>query len=106
METPLSPPLGVTRRRCLDSGRLRTGGLVFFPGGGDVGSLLLAVVALAASACFSACDFGSLSQPAVSSECAAVGAQCQLPGGPLGVCQEISCDPGASPPCFKCTSQH
>ena len=32
--------------------------------------------------------------------------QCQLPEGPLGVCQEVSCRPGQAPPCLACVSQH
>lgn len=50
------------------------------------------------------CD--SLGSPPVSSECTAIGAKCQLPDGPIGVCQRIECagyDPG---PCYRCTPQH
>src|SRR5688572_19105211 len=32
--------------------------------------------------------------------------QCQLEGGPLGVCQEVTCSAGQAPPCFNCVSQH
>lgn len=39
-------------------------------------------------------------------ECARIGMQCQLPGGPLGVCQERPCKAGETAPCFTCTSQH
>ena len=51
------------------------------------------------------CDLGISQAPAPAS-CTAIGAQCQRPEGPIGVCQEAPCDPGAKPPCFKCTSQH
>jgi hypothetical protein len=61
---------------------------------------------VAGAVLLSACDPGSLSQPAVSAECRSIGAQCQLPGGPLGVCEQVPCGPGAEPPCFKCASQH
>jgi hypothetical protein len=67
------------------------------------GSLVSAAIALVLLA---ACDLGSMSQPSVPAECAKIGAQCQLPNGPLGVCQEAPCPPGSSPPCFKCTPQH
>jgi len=63
-----------------------------------------ALVLVVAGLC-AACD-ASLSSPPVSSSCAQIGAQCQLPGGPLGVCQELACAPGATAPCFTCTSQH
>jgi hypothetical protein len=62
--------------------------------------------ALAALAALGACDIESVSQPAASAECSAIGARCQLPGGPLGVCQEIACEEAAAPPCFQCTPQH
>ena len=32
--------------------------------------------------------------------------QCQLPEGPLGVCQETSCAEGKVAPCYRCVSQH
>jgi hypothetical protein len=52
-----------------------------------------------------ACDPGSLSTgPSVT--CTESGAQCQLPEGPLGVCERSQCAPGATPPCFQCTPQH
>lgn len=38
--------------------------------------------------------------------CVESGAQCQLPDGPLGVCERAACAPGAAPPCFQCTPQH
>jgi hypothetical protein len=67
---------------------------------------LLAGAVFVVGGVLSACDAGSLSQPAISAECHSIGAQCQLPGGPLGVCEQVPCGPGAEPPCFKCASQH
>jgi hypothetical protein len=57
------------------------------------------------SACGAACDVESFSSPTRTS-CAEIGAQCQLPDGPLGVCLDAPCAAGAAPPCFKCVSQH
>jgi hypothetical protein len=61
-----------------------------------------AVLALVAGLC-GGCDV--VSEPPVAA-CAEIGSQCQLPRGPLGVCQQTECDAAAMPPCFKCTSQH
>ena len=52
-----------------------------------------------------ACDPSSLST-APPAACTASGAQCQLPEGPLGVCERSRCPPGETSPCFKCTPQH
>ncbi len=52
-----------------------------------------------------ACDPGSLST-GPSATCTESGVQCQLPEGPLGVCERSQCMPGATPPCFQCTPQH
>jgi len=61
--------------------------------------------ALFLSLSYSACD--SMSEPAVPASCAETGNRCQLPDGPVGVCQETACAAAEStPPCFKCTSQH
>ena len=57
------------------------------------------------SALCAACD-DSIATPPTPAACAQIGAQCQLPGGPLGVCQRVTCAAGAPPPCFTCTSQH
>ena len=72
--------------------------------------LLLRRVRLATLAAFSvlicvACDSSSLSNnpPGV---CTESGAQCQLPEGPLGVCERSPCPGGAVSPCFQCTPQH
>lgn len=54
---------------------------------------------------FLACDSDLLS-PAPSAVCVESGAQCQLPEGPLGVCERSRCPVGSTPPCFQCTSQH
>ncbi|MBM4270417.1 MAG: hypothetical protein FJ144_28065 [Deltaproteobacteria bacterium] len=51
------------------------------------------------------CD-GLQTSPPIPSTCSRIGAQCQLPGGPLGVCQETPCDEGVAAPCFACTPQH
>jgi hypothetical protein len=64
---------------------------------------LLAVVALLFAA--SACDPGSFAADPVL-ECTKSGEQCQLPAGPLGVCERSTCGPGETPPCFQCTPQH
>ncbi len=53
----------------------------------------------------SACDADAFSTPTRAS-CSQIGAQCQLAGGPLGVCLDGPCAAGATPPCFKCVSQH
>jgi len=52
-----------------------------------------------------ASDSGSLSAPSAA-RCVAVADQCQLPEGPLGVCERSACAAGETPPCFKCTPQH
>ena len=52
-----------------------------------------------------ACDPGAFSTGPPAS-CTESGAQCQLPEGPLGVCERSQCLPGAAPPCFQCTPQH
>jgi hypothetical protein len=33
-------------------------------------------------------------------------AQCKLPDGPLGVCNEVPCAENQRPPCLRCISQH
>jgi len=38
--------------------------------------------------------------------CAAVGQQCDLGNGVLGVCFDTSCAPDHTPPCFTCAKQH
>jgi hypothetical protein len=38
--------------------------------------------------------------------CTEPGVQCQLSGGPLGVCERSPCEAGKTRPCFQCTPQH
>ena len=52
-----------------------------------------------------ACDFESL-QATPPEKCAESGMQCQLPEGPLGVCERSRCGASETPPCFVCISQH
>jgi hypothetical protein len=65
-----------------------------------------AALAIVSGALLAACDAASMSAPPVGPACTAIGSQCQLPDGPLGVCQEAPCAPGAAAPCFTCTRQH
>jgi hypothetical protein len=60
-----------------------------------LGSLLVSV----------ACDAG-LSPGAPPAKCVESGAKCQLPAGPLGVCERSRCSAGETPPCFECIPQH
>ena len=60
-------------------------------------------IALALALC-AGCDAAVV--PAPPAACAQVGQQCQLPDGPLGVCQQIACAAAVTPPCLRCTSQH
>ncbi len=66
---------------------------------------IVIVTILLATLC-SACESGSMSDAAIPAACSQIGAQCQRPEGPIGVCQETHCAAGAQPPCFTCTSQH
>jgi len=52
-----------------------------------------------------ACDADSLIAGPVAS-CSEAGAQCQLPEGPLGVCERTPCRDSESPRCYACVSQH
>ena len=52
-----------------------------------------------------ACDSG-LSSGGPPETCTESGVQCQLPAGPLGVCERSQCGATETPPCFKCTPQH
>lgn len=63
------------------------------------------VVVFLAIAVLGACDASQFSE-VPSLHCVEPGTQCQLPEGPLGVCESLPCLPGQSPPCFRCTSQH
>ena len=62
-------------------------------------------LALAGLFLASGCDPAGVMAP-IPSSCAQIGAQCQLAGGPLGVCQQIDCSGPSEAPCFKCVSQH
>lgn len=62
-------------------------------------------ILVAATLLLAGCDLGSSSGPPPAT-CAAAGMQCQLPDGPLGVCERTQCAPGHSEPCFQCVSQH
>ena len=66
---------------------------------------LVAAAVWVAALALTGCDPDAISS-APSARCAEVGAQCALPGGPLGVCERAPCPAGASPPCFECISQH
>ncbi len=55
---------------------------------------------------FSACNLTNSIESTPPTECSKIGVQCQLPNGPLGVCQSAPCSEGQAPPCFVCTSQH
>jgi Uri superfamily endonuclease len=74
------------------------------PERGAAGRCFGILLAASASALL-ACDLGSPSVTSAES-CTEAGVQCQLPDGPLGVCERAPCAPGATPPCFKCTPQH
>jgi len=52
-----------------------------------------------------ACDLDPTAA-APTARCSETGAQCQLPDGPLGVCERSECGAGETPPCFQCTPQH
>lgn len=80
--------------RAAPGGRRRAFGWI-----GRGGCLLLSLVC-------AACDGAGISSAPVGSACTSIGSQCQLPDGPLGVCQEAPCGAGEPRPCFKCTSQH
>lgn len=66
-------------------------------------SRILAFLALTALAL--GCDPASYSDGPIR-PCTESGAQCQLPDGPLGVCERAVCEAGARAPCFTCTPQH
>jgi hypothetical protein len=73
-------------------------------------TLRIAVIAVIAGAALSAlllcaCDTNVLGTP-TSAVCTEAGAQCQLPTGPLGVCERAQCPAGVASPCFECISQH
>lgn len=67
---------------------------------------MLRGIALVFALFCTACDSAGISTAPVAAACSSIGSQCQLPDGPLGVCQETPCGVGEARPCFKCTSQH
>jgi len=68
--------------------------------------LVVSVLAMTALAFGVGCDFSSFTEPPTSTNCAAIGARCQLADGPIGICLERPCPTGEVPPCFACTPQH
>ena len=62
----------------------------------------LAVLALAL---LLGCRAGD-TKPVPSATCTEAGTQCQLPEGPLGVCEQSHCRVGEAPPCYRCIPQH
>ena len=64
-----------------------------------LGAFFFAALAL------TACDISSPTSAPVAA-CSETGAQCQLPNGPLGVCERSPCEAGLEPPCHRCTPQH
>ena len=71
----------------------------------DALQLPVAIAVLVTSLCV-ACAPEIEGDGAVPASCNAIGALCQLPDGPLGVCEQIPCAAGDTPPCFVCTPQH
>jgi hypothetical protein len=49
---------------------------------------------------------GGAGESGPSGECTKLEAQCTLKGGVLGVCSEIACPSGGTPPCLRCMPQH
>jgi hypothetical protein len=66
--------------------------------------MLFCAVLLASLLGLVACDFGSRGAPPET--CTESGVQCQLPAGPLGVCERSRCGATETAPCFQCISQH
>ena len=52
------------------------------------------------------CPTTTKKAPAPTATCVTRYAQCQMPDGPLGVCNDAPCAEGQATPCFKCVSQH
>ena len=52
-----------------------------------------------------ACNADTLVAPPTAI-CAESGQQCELPKGPLGVCERRRCEAAEAGPCFECVSQH
>ena len=51
------------------------------------------------------CDAQLFSSPPAT-KCTEAAVQCELPDGPLGVCERVACSEGQPKPCFQCTPQH
>lgn len=68
------------------------------------GMVFLSSLLLFASLGFLSCQ-GCETKP-VPKTCTKVFAQCQLPKGPIGICQHTTCKAGQKKPCFACVSQH
>jgi len=68
-------------------------------------SRIRTAIAVSALVVWLACDLSSHSG-AAPGRCEEAGAQCQLPEGPLGVCERTTCATAATPPCFVCVPQH
>jgi hypothetical protein len=66
----------------------------------------IALLVVSFAAAVAGCDFSGMTEPSATSVCRRIGARCQLPDGPLGVCIETRCDGEQTPPCFTCTPQH
>lgn len=66
---------------------------------------LRATLIVGAAVLLTACD-ASVLESAPATVCTEAGAQCQLPTGPLGVCERTQCPDGTNAPCFACISQH
>jgi len=64
------------------------------------------VRAALAALCLTAAGCPEMAADAVPTTCARVGDKCKLPSGPLGVCQQTDCAPGAGTACFVCQPQH
>jgi len=64
------------------------------------------LLAACLAACAIACDPASFVSEPPPETCTEIGAQCQLPGGPLGVCESAPCAAEVTPPCLVCTGQH
>ena len=71
----------------------------------ELGIAMRRAVVLGALLGLIACDSG-LSSDGPQETCTESGVQCQLPTGPLGVCERSQCGANETPPCFKCTPQH
>ena len=71
--------------------------------GSWAGKLFLVFLLLLGGLGVTACPRSKSTAPR---RCMAAYEQCELPEGPLGVCQEVACSAGQLAPCFNCVSQH